>query len=59
MLQLLALLLALLRPPARAQEPAAQDVSLGVVSMESTCSWDFLVGWERAAGTGLVGQAGA
>lgn len=35
MLRLLALLLALLRPPARAQEPAAQDVSLGVVSTES------------------------
>ncbi|XP_006914247.1 matrix metalloproteinase-25 [Pteropus alecto] len=30
MLRLLALLLALLQPPARAQEPAAQDVSLGV-----------------------------
>lgn len=32
MLQLLVLLLLLLLPPARAPEPAAQDVSLGVVS---------------------------
>lgn len=59
MLWLLELLLALLQPPARAQEPAAQDVSLGLVSTESTRSWDFLVGWERAAGTGLIGQVGA
>lgn len=32
MLRLLALLLPLLQPPARAREPSAQDVSLGVVS---------------------------
>lgn len=41
MLRLLALLLPLLPPPARAPEPSEQDMSLGVVSAGSAGSWDF------------------
>lgn len=59
-LRLLALLLPLLPPPARAPKPSAQDVSLGVVSAGSTGSWGLqFLGIcreiEREAESGLLG----
>lgn len=62
MLQLLALLLPLLPPPVCAPEPAAQDVSLGVVSGASPAPVIFtgvgVGGWEREARARLLGQIG-
>lgn len=56
MLRLLALLLQLLPLPALAQQPAAQDVSLGVVSAGSPGSWDLQRGREREAAVGHLGE---
>ena len=59
MLRLLALLLPLLPPLARAREPSAQDVSLGVVSARARGLLGLQGGWEREAGAWTPGFRGS
>lgn len=56
MLRLLALLLPLLPPPARAREPSAQDVSLGVVSAGVRGLLDLQGSGRGKPGPGLPGS---